>query len=518
MNTLDPSLSNSRKPFLKRFWVLGVGIGTAVLVLGGGFVLSRFISGGDGTNTKPFGSIFPDLSDDRELNPRIEASFLPESGAAFKYNSPLVYEGHLYLGTSERTGYDNALVTEIHDNYFYKMDLDLNVIWEYPLGKRMVKGGATIDSNENLYFVTDLVTDNPNFVMGPKGDKEQQYLSELKLVSLTREGELRWEVPISGENNYWNRGMIAPAISADDIIYAGNRQFYAFDSEGNQVGQFPGGDQEIRGYGGAPVIDGDGYVFFTAPEPMLLSQEWQSEVIKAYKFSPRLESLVWSTEMGNELMDNEGGNPDGGGGQRARAVESTPALGLGGRSLYGITGCTISKIDTASGELLWSIKPEGATGHINASPAIDDSDNLYVGTKSNTESAFYAISADGEVLWRTLIGADLYNSPILGDDETVYVGSETQVDGKFHALDMTTGEQKWAIGKDNEQKIPDFSFGSMALYEGYVYVGVHSATEGNQSGESDQTLFKIKIDADEYLPKAAWPRIHGGNLNLGRRE
>jgi outer membrane protein assembly factor BamB len=181
-------------------------------------------------------------------------------------------------------------------------------------------------------------------------------------------------------------------------------------------------------------------------------------------------------------------------------------------------GCTISKLDTATGRLIWSIKPEGIIGFFNASPAIDGDDNIYIGSKANEYSKFFAIRPDGTLLWRRDVGADLYNSPLLGDDDTIYVGSETLPNGKFHAFNRLTGEIKWEISGNNESKIPDFSFNSGALYKGYIYVGVHSSEKGNEKSEFSPTLYKIKVDADGYLPGSPWPRIYGGNSNNGRNE
>lgn len=505
-----------KKSFIKQYWwifaIIGIGLIFFILTAISG---RRHDQGKEGL----FGNLFEEKAP--QYNERVVKTFLPESGTSFKYNSPLLHDNFLYLGTSMRTGYSadgpgQARIEDLPDQYFYKFDLDLNVIWKYPLHKRMVAGGAVLDTNNNLYFIAELVTKNPN--VGQEQTKEQkkekEYLSSLSLVSLDSNGNFRWEKSIS-ENTEWNRGMTAPAISADNIIYLGHEHFFTFDTSGNVLGQYPDNSKKIKAYGGAPVIDNAGNVYFTAPEPIPTDQEYNGETVEAFKFSPKLASLIWATEMGNEVGSELDPNYSP---QKGRAVESTPALGLGGKSLYGITGCTISKIDTATGRLLWATKPEGIIGLINASPAIDMEDNLYVGSKSNQYSKFFAVKSDGTLLWSTFIGADLYNSPILGDDNSIYVGSESLQDGKFHALDRFTGVQKWAIGKSGEKTIPDFSFGGMLLYQGYVYVGVHTAMDDFDKTIRNQALYKIKVDANGYLPGTAWPRIHGGNANNGRAE
>src|SRR4030042_1733180 len=242
-----------------------------------------------------------------------------------------------------------------------------------------------------------------------------------------------------------------------------------------------------------------------------------TEGIKAFKFTSD-GNLVWKTELGNEMKEGEGprekdGARVGEGFQKASQVNSIPAFGVGEKSLYALVGCTVNKVDTTTGKLLWSMKPEGATGGFLASPAIDKEDNLYVGTKSNLESTLFAIGSSGKLLWKNQIGADLYTSPLLGADNMIYTGSETTDRGKYYKIDMKSGEIKWVIGK----AVSDFTLDSGALYKGYVYIGVHQAPEeGNP--QPKKTLFKIKVDTDNYQTGSPWPRFHGGNANTGRKE
>lgn len=497
------------KTFLKRFWWIFVILGVVTIAL---IALLSINTKGDGKVNELF------KSDEKTFNERIEKTFPPESGTAFKYASPMLYNEHIYIGTSERTGYDNAPISQMNDNFFYKFDLDLNVIWKYSLEKKMVTGGAVMDSNQNLYFVTEILNDKDN------ANKKEAIYTTVYLMSLTEDGSFRWEKQISQVDDYWDHAYITPAISKEDIIYVGHDKFYAFNTDGELINKYPSTNTtRITKYGGAPIIDKDGNVYFVSPEPIGTNikdnkgEAPGTENIKAFKFSPNLNKLLWSTTMGNELMDDQGGYVgSGGGGQKTQSVESPPAFGKDGDSLYGAIGCTISKVDTKTGKLLWSIKPEGATGHFNASPVIDAEDNLYIGTKSNMESRFYAISSSGKQLWRTEIGSDLYNSPILTNQDTIYVGSETNPKGKFHILDRKTGELIESILKDEEGKVPDFSHDAMLLYKGYVYVGVHSSDKGDTNGIPNPTLYKIRVDAQEYLENAAWPRIYGGNSNSGR--
>lgn len=80
---------------------------------------------------------------------RIIASFTPGS-SYFYYNPPTLVDDNIYVGTS-RKAKDNP----VDDNYFFKLDTDLNKIWEYPLYLSEVRGGATLDSEGNIYFVVE---------------------------------------------------------------------------------------------------------------------------------------------------------------------------------------------------------------------------------------------------------------------------------------------------------------------------------------------------------------------------
>ncbi|MFA5041593.1 MAG: PQQ-binding-like beta-propeller repeat protein [Bdellovibrionales bacterium] len=494
-----------KKPFMKRFWWIGL---IAVIIIAAIVVVP---------------SIVKDLKEETQENyndlskikydPRVVATFKTPTGAAFKYSSPTIVDGYLYAGTAQKVSYEGdhkAALAAMPDNFFYKFDLDLKPIWSYPLKRRMVIGSSALDSKGNIYFVAEalIAPDNPQ-------DKDSFFLTTLHLVSLTNDGVLRWEQPISEVDAPNDHTMIGVAIGADDSIYVAHDKFYAFDATGTEKWRYPTDDRTIKRESGSPIIDRDGNVYFVAPEPNNEEgYKGETEKIRAYKFRPTGGDPIWSTLLGNEIMDNEGGST--GGGYPTRSAEATPAFGLNQATLIAVAGATISKLDTATGELLWSTKPKGATGHFAASPVIDDRDNIYIGTKSNYEATLFSLDTSGSIRWTRLIGADLYDTPMLGDDGAVYVGSESTANGKFWAVDIETGSIRWSIGKDKEgAKISDFSMASGLIYNGHVYIGIH---EAQNNGQILDGLFKIRVDAQNYFSGAAWPRFHGSNENTGRGE
>ncbi len=453
------------------------------------------------------GSGKKDDKDTAALNGRIVATFTPESKNAFQYNPPTIVGDFIYIGTSTKIDLGakpEEVLTALPASFFYKMDLNLKTAWKYPLGQAMAGGGASLDSQGNIYFTT------LDFSVNPVSDSpgKNGFLTVVSLCSLTPEGQLRWKKQISVPGEGWLHAMLNCAVGADDTIYIGDSKLFAFNPDGSVKWQYPQDNRIISGMRSSPIIDGNGNVYFVSPEPV--DGSFETDAIRAYKFSPGGD-LAWSVLLGNNILDPEGGGQGGGG--KERWLLSTPAFSSGETSIYAAVGNTINRVDTATGQILWSFKPEGATGSFKASPAVDALDNIYLGTKSNTESTLYAISAWGTVIWKRMIGADMYPSPLLGDDGRLYFGSEGLPDNSthFHAVDMATGATVWDTGA-GKSPMPDISFSSPALYKGFIYVGSFQVRPQEQS----EALFKIKVDAQKYLAGAAWPRFHGGNANNGR--
>lgn len=445
-----------------------------------------------------------------ELSDRVIATFTSETNAAHKFNFPTIVEDYLYIGTSTKLPYDGdheAAVSTLPENFFYKMDLDLNPLWSYSLGKTMVSGGATLDSKGNIYFVTVTVSAN-----NKEQDKTKFFRAYYQLMSLTNDGKYRWTVSLSQPDGYFDNSMYNIALSQDDILYVGHDKFYAIDTEGKVLWAYPEDDRIFHGFASSPSIDQLGNIYFVSPIPTQGGQE--NDQITAYKFTADSNGKPeWTQVLDNSILDPEGGT-SAGGGFKERTQFGIPAFTKDQSSFYVAVGNTINKVSTQTGAIEWSLKPELATGHINATTAVDGNDTIYFGTKSNIEGRFYAISSEGKELWSTLIGADMYDSPFLGDDGAVYVASEQTDHGNVFALDQKTGDIRWSIGKSMDKKqgyISDASSGSMALYKGYAYLGVHQVTNADSDG-----LLKIKVDAESYPVDASWPCLHGSNENTGR--
>jgi outer membrane protein assembly factor BamB len=268
--------------------------------------------------------------------------------------------------------------------------------------------------------------------------------------------------------------MNNPAIAADNTIYIGGDKFYAFDVDGNVKWSFqePGPALFVMN---APIIDPDGNIYFSSANTIysLTStgvRRWRVTTTGEYYSSP-----AFSTDYSKVFV----------------AVENR---------VYCLRAST--------GEVIWQFSPPGIAGVFRATPAVDDNDNVYLGTKADAQSAFYAIRADGTALrWQNPIGADLYSSPAIGNDRTLYFGSESANSQQLHAVDLATGVEKWSSPLRR-----DATWTSPAIADdGTLYIG---SMDIDGVGGS---LYSFRTESGGLLKGAGSPRFHGSNANNGRR-
>jgi outer membrane protein assembly factor BamB len=403
-----------------------------------------------------------------ELKPSDKLYIFSEGTIGFFLNPPTLVDNCIYIGTSRG---DNKITSD--HNAFFKFDSTLKEIWSYPLGKKEVRGAASLDSFGNVYFVV-----GEGIKLSPDG-----YF--IKLYSLDKNGFFRWSKDLIG-NPFVFHGMSNPAVSADNQIYiGGNGIFYAFDINGKEIWKYTGCAQTILS---APVIDDEGNIYFTA----------MNEVISL----DRLGAERWHFNSNEDIESY----PDGSG-------LSSPAFSTDYSRLIVPQWKTIYCLGTDNGEIVWKYRVPWMVGDFRATPAVDDHDNIYIGNHGigdKTQSLF-AIKSDGTgMLWYTKIGADLYSSPALGDDKVIYVGSEFSGDEgyTFHAIDMLTGEIIWSTVQRS-----DVTFSSPVISNsGIVYVG----TMGNENGPGE--LIAFHSSSHGLLPNAGSPRFHGSNSSSGRKE
>lgn len=391
-----------------------------------------------------------------------------QGSSTYYYNSPTLVGGCIYIGTSRKL-YDNPAP----DNYFFKLDHTLNKIWEHPLGDKEVRGGATLDSQGNVYFVVE--TGRSGGYAGGVRDF---------LYSLDPHGNFRWEREITAAGMPHIVGMYNPAVSEgpQEKIYVGGGKLYAFDPQGNEVWSYVEAGATQMDIKNAPIIDPAGNIYFTGyPIGMGMG------TIRLYSLDPDGKER-WVFDTGNGQDE----------------YFSSPAFSVDQTRIIAPAVQTIYCLDAATGAKHWQFTPPGISGAFRATPAVDQQDNIYIGTKAFGSSSFYAIKSGGSgLLWRNDLGADLYSSPLLGNDGAVYVGSElTTAGNRFHALDRETGAVKWSIPMQL-----DITWSSAALSgEGLLYIG-----------SMDGYVYAIQCEATGFLSGAGSPRFHGSNASTGRR-
>ena len=90
-----------------------------------------------------------------------------DGGWGYYYNPPTLVDNHIYIGTSSRSHEPPS-----DNNAFYKIDSDLQKVWEYSLGSNEVRGAAALDSQGNVYFVVEKGRESGDFSGEPCGRRE----------------------------------------------------------------------------------------------------------------------------------------------------------------------------------------------------------------------------------------------------------------------------------------------------------------------------------------------------------
>jgi outer membrane protein assembly factor BamB len=391
-------------------------------------------------------------------------------GSAY-WSALTIKDNFIYTGTSV-----GLTKTQSEKYYFYKLDMDFNVVWKYDLGKFNDRGSAVLDSQGNIYFIVQDF-DSPGEPNSTVLDRDIHIGTYF--YSLTNDGKFRFAREITGKPGMYQIGMINCAITKDNMIYIADDVLYAFDTDGNVKWKFtPAGNRIVSR--SSPVFDGAGNMYVLMAGVL-------------YRFDAGSEGVpVWQATLADPYVDI-----------------SPPSFNADYSRIIVPLNQTVYCLDPANGEKIWAFKPEGVAGEFRANAAVDAAGNIYIGNKANNESTLYAIKSDGSgLLWQTLVGGDLYCSPVLGDDGLLYIGSEASILGVFYAIKPATGEIVWAMAESiytDNSGMEGLGFGSLKIQDGYIYC-------------FSETLLKIKVEADNYLPGAGWACFRGSNDNSGYRK
>jgi hypothetical protein len=400
--------------------------------------------------------------DEVDISDRQKYKFIT-TGTGFSNGCPTLVNNYIYIGTSSNIPTNN--------NFVYKLDLELNNIWEFPIGSENITGPPSLDSYGNIYFIAD---SGKTYQFGPS--------EKLKLYSLDNNGGFRWSKDISGVTNL--AGMKCLAIAEDNTIYAAGDSLFAFDINGNKKWSYyntyiPGGVIQ------APVLDPDGNIYFST------------------------YNQVYSIDKNG--MERWANTVDG------NSCPSSPAFNKDYSSLIVASWKTIHSFSTVNGSLEWKYTFD-MNADFRSTPAVDYNNIIYIGSHGNggekDESTLYALKADGSaILWENNLGSDFYSSPTLGDDRVIYIGSEgygntEDKHNRVHAFNMSTGKRLWSAQLDN-----DVLWGSPILgNNGILYV-----TTAYIDGTAPSGIYGFQTDASGLLPNCGSPTFQLSNAHNGRR-
>lgn len=269
------------------------------------------------------------------------------------------------------------------------------------------------------------------------------------------EGQLQ-AIPLSSGSPLWTaKGMRvsgSPALS-NGLIYFGTKdgKFYALRAQdGSIVWQL-----DTLGIPTAPIVFGH-FVYFGTSNG------------KIYALNAGTGEPVW-------VLDKPG------------SVFSMPAATID--TLF-VGGPELLAVDLTTGRIKWSFN--GGWGH--STPAVKDK-SVFV----SCGYRLYCLNTEtGQVKWSYSIGNGS------GDKVTPSISGNNLYWGTVTAFDADTGQVKWSFNAQNK-----YTAASVAIANGYVFVGSTRDAGTTISDTSDGRLYALKEDTGELV----WQYLAGKRYN-----
>lgn len=262
-------------------------------------------------------------------------------------------------------------------------------------------------------------------------------------------GEAPWRYPTG-------KGIFSvPVIGEDGRVLVGSadRTFYAIEPDGRLAWTFPTG--EIIDSAGS--VAADGTIYFGSGDGHLYALDPDGE--QKWAFAAHHQSGGPDASQGNRCSDL----PPAGG--PSTWFEGNVVIGADGRLWAGNDDYRMYSLDPDGTErFAFFVGPIPFGAVWSAATTRADGSAVFGGM----DFFVYAVSADGECLWRRFLNAPVSASPARAPDGTIYVGGW---DNALYALDGATGEIRWRFGTTSH------IYGSAAIAEdGTIYVG---STDGS---------------------------------------
>jgi outer membrane protein assembly factor BamB len=253
-----------------------------------------------------------------------------------------------------------------------------------------------------------------------------------RFVSVSAKGAVRWQLETDGDAD------TAPTHTPyGAIVFGSGRMVYAVRPDGTVLWRVKAGKKVYS----APAVAPDGTVYVGSQDDRL------------YAIS-RDGRIVWSTRLGGDVDCAPAVGDDGTvyvgvddsavvalddkGAVRWRAkvgghVRGSLTLTRNGAVVAGVYGPApgVVALEARSGELRWrfAIAGTGATEFgVHGSPVEDAAGRLYFGAQ---DDHVYALTADGQLLWKLRTGADVDAPVVLASDGRLLAASD---DGKLYLV------------------------------------------------------------------------------------
>jgi len=262
----------------------------------------------------------------------------------------------------------------------------------------------------------------------------------LYAVSAPVAGEFYWVRPSDGTSDGAASNYVAEQWRGDwwmegrEPQHRGCSPFFG-PRDDNLAWTFTAGDRNV----GAPVVRGDGVVYFGSEDSQLYAvtpdgeQLWLYTTEGAIRATPAIgtDGTVYIGSTDHYLYAI---NPDSSLGWRVDLGSDvrSPAIDSDGRIIVGTFAGDVVAVNPA-GSIDWTF-PTGQ--NVVSSPAIGTDGMIYA---ANVSGYLYAIRPDGSENWHFTAPGDIDGSPTIGEDGTVYFGSG---DGHVYAV-ASNGTERW---------------------------------------------------------------------------
>ncbi|MBK1879596.1 PQQ-binding-like beta-propeller repeat protein [Pelagicoccus mobilis] len=279
------------------------------------------------------------------------------------------------------------------------------VVWEFATGEPVVSS-PTIDSVGNVYFgstdkyvysldangqqrwrfqTTDWIESSPTL----SNDDSVLYIGtwDDRILALnTSNGTLVWEFAMP------SLVYASPAVAEDGTIYVGGSDgfFYAINPDGSLKWDFEvGGELDS-----SPAVDSAGNVYVGSVAGAVTAIDSNGQEL-------------WTWEVPAEI----------GAGSRDDGISSSPMITSTGLVFVGCQNYFVYALDATDGSLEWKHE----TGGIIEGSFVEGMGRSCL--ISGRDGYLYSFSWDGDLNWRTFIGANYYSTPCVDGMGRIYAGA-----------------------------------------------------------------------------------------------